>query len=59
MQKGLGKTRMAAARKLRILLRTMLRDEIDCTGFCRRGRSRQQSSGATGAGMPAAGQWLN
>jgi len=27
---------MAAARKLRILLWTMLRDEIDCTEFCRR-----------------------
>jgi transposase len=59
VQKGMGKARMAAARKLGIRLWIMLRDEIDYTEFCRRGCSRQQSSGATGAGMPAAGQWSN
>lgn len=59
VQKGLGKARMAAARKLGIRLWIMLRDEIDYTEFCRRGCSRQRSSGATGAGMPAAGQWSN
>lgn len=59
VQKGLGKARMAAARKLGIRLWIMLRDEIDYTEFCRRGRLRRQSSGATGAGMPAVGQWSN
>ena len=59
VQKGLGKARMAAARKLGIRLWIMLRDEIDYTEFCRRGRMRRHSSGATGAGMPAAGQWSN
>jgi len=59
VQKGMGKARMAAARKLGIRLWIMLRDEINYTEFCRRGCSRQQSSGATGAGMPAAGQWSN
>lgn len=59
VQKGLGKARMAAARKLGIRLWIMLRDEIDYTEFCRRGRLRRQSSGTTGAGMPAVGQWSN
>lgn len=59
VQKGLGKARMAAARKLGIRLWIMLRNEIDYKEFCRRGRSRRQSSGATGAGMPAVGQWSN
>lgn len=58
-QKGLGKARMAAARKLGIRLWIMLRDEIDYPEFCRRGRLRRQSSGTTGAGMPAVGQWSN
>jgi transposase len=56
-QKGMGKARMAAARKLGIRLWIMLRDEIDYTEFCRRGHQRQ--SGATGAGMPGVGQWSN
>jgi len=59
LQKGLGKARMAAARKLGIRLWIMLRDEIDYTEFCRRGQSRRQSSGAACAGMPAVGQWSN
>jgi transposase len=56
-QKGMGKARMAAARKLGIRLWIRLRDEIDYTEFCRRGHQRQ--SGATGAGMPGVGQWSN
>jgi transposase len=35
-QKGLGKARMAAARKLGIRLWIMLRDQIDYLEFCRR-----------------------
>jgi len=45
IQKGMGKARMAAARKLGIRLWIMLRDEIDYTEFCRRGALRRQSSG--------------
>lgn len=56
-QKGMGKARMAAARKLGIRLWIMMRDEIDYAEFCRHGRLRRQSSGATCAGMPGAGQW--
>jgi hypothetical protein len=37
MQKGLGKARVAAARKLGIRLWIMLRDQIDYKEFCRRG----------------------
>ena len=59
VQKGMGKARMAAARKLGIRLWIMLRDEIDYAEFCRRGALRQQSSGAACAGMPGAGQWSN
>jgi transposase len=59
VQKGMGKARVAAARKLGIRLWIMLRDEIDYTEFCRRGQLRQQSSGAACAGMPGAGQWSN
>lgn len=59
VQKGFGKARMAAARKLGIRLWIMLRDEIDYPEFCRRGCLRRQSSGATCAGMPAVGQWSN
>ena len=39
--KGMGKARMAAARKLGIRLWIMLRDEIDYMGFCRRGHLRR------------------
>jgi len=59
MQKGMGKARMAAARKLGIRLWIMLRDEIDYAEFCRRGQLRRQGSGAACAGMPGAGQWSN
>jgi len=50
-QKGLGKARVAAARKLAIRLWIMLRDQIDYQEFCRRGQMRQKSGGAR-AGMP-------
>ena len=40
-QKGLGKARVAAARKLGIRLWIMMRDQIDYTEFCRRGPVRQ------------------
>jgi transposase len=52
LQKGMGKARVAAARKLGIRLWVMLRDGIDYTEFCRRGHLRQQCSGAACAGMP-------
>lgn len=51
VQKGLGKARVAAARKLGIRLWIMLRDEIDYEEFCRRGRLRQEY-GRAHAGMP-------
>jgi transposase len=51
---GLGKARVAAARKLAIRLWIMLRDQIDDSEFCRRGQMRQ-NSGATCAGMPEVG----
>ena len=50
-QKGLGKARIAAARKLGIRLWVMLRDEIDYEEFCRRGQLRQECVSAC-AGMP-------
>lgn len=50
-QKGLGKARVAAARKLGIRLYIMLRDQINYQEFCRRGQLRQKSGGAC-AGMP-------
>jgi transposase len=53
VQKGMGKARVAAARKLGIRLWIMLRDEIDYKEFCRRGDQRRQSSGAACAGMLA------
>src|SRR5713226_8563894 len=53
-QKGLGKARVAAARKLGIRLYIMLRDQIDYQEFCRRGQMRQKSGGAC-AGMPEVG----
>ena len=49
VQKGLGKARVAVARKLGIRLWIMLRDEIDYEQFCRRGQKQQ--SGAACAGM--------
>jgi len=51
VQKGLGKARVAAARKLGIRLWIMLRDQIDYQEFCRRGQM-QQKSGDACAGMP-------
>jgi len=50
VQKGLGKARVAVARKLGIRLWIMLRDEIDYQEFCRCGQKQQ--SGAACAGMP-------
>jgi transposase len=41
IQKGMGKARIAAARKLGIRLWIMMRDEIDYQEFCRRGQLRQ------------------
>jgi transposase len=52
VQKGLGKARIAAARKLGIRLWIMLRDQIDYEEFCRRGHMLQKS-GAARAGMHA------
>ena len=52
VQKGLGKTRVAAARKLGIRLWILLRDQIDYLEFCRRRQLRQNCGGAH-AGMPA------
>jgi transposase len=48
-QKGMGKAKVAAARKLGVRLWIMLRDNIDYQEFCRRGR---QTRGAQ-AEMPA------
>ena len=48
VQKGLGKARVAVARKLGIRLWIMLRDQIDYEEFCRRG---QKQCGAVCAGM--------
>ena len=53
-QKGLGKARVAVARKLGIRLWIMLRDQIAYQEFCRRGQQRQKSDGAH-AGMPEVG----
>ena len=50
LQKGVGKARVAAARKLGIRLYIMLRDQIDYEEFCRRGERRQKGGGAH-AGM--------
>src|SRR5258708_25963527 len=50
IQKGMGKARIAAARKLGIRLWIMMRDQIDYDEFCRRGKLRQ--SGEAHAGMP-------
>ena len=50
IQKGMGKARIAAARKLGIRLWIMLRDQINYAEFCRRGQLRQ--CGEAHAGMP-------
>ena len=50
IQKGMGKARIAAARKLGIRLWIMMRDQIDYKEFCRRGKQRQ--CGEAHAGMP-------
>jgi transposase len=57
VQKGLGKTRVAVARKLGIRLWIMLRDEIDYEEFCRRGQKPQ--SGAACAGVLEVGNGAN
>jgi len=49
VQKGMGKARVAVARKLGIRLWIMLRDQIGYEEFCRRG---QKLCGAACAGMP-------
>ena len=51
VQKGLGKARVAVARKLGIRLWIMLRDQIEYNEFCRRGQKQQKRSDAC-AGMP-------
>ncbi len=52
VQKGLGRARVAVARKLGIRLWIMLRDQIEYRlEFCRRGQKQQKSSDAR-AGMP-------
>ena len=48
VQKGMGKARVAAARKLGIRLWIMLRDQIDYEEFCR----RRRQEGEAHAGMP-------
>jgi len=50
IHKGMGKARIAAARKLGIRLWIMLRDQIDYQQFCRRGKLRQE--GEAHVGMP-------
>ncbi len=57
VQKGLGRARVAVARKLGIRLWIMLRDEIDYEEFCRRGQKHQ--SGAACAGMLEVGNGAN
>ena len=54
VQKGLGKARVATARKLGVRLYIMLRDQIDYDEFCRRGHLRRES-GSAHAGMPEVG----
>ena len=45
VQKGLGKARVAVARKLGIRLWIMLRDQIDYQEFCRRGQKQSRLCG--------------
>jgi transposase len=56
VQKGLGKSRVTAARKLGIRLWIMLRDQIDYEEFCRRGH---KPCGAVCAGMLEVGYGAN
>jgi transposase len=51
-RKGIGKARVATARKLGIRLWIMLRDDIDYAEFCRRGE-RSRTDHRIHAGMPA------
>lgn len=48
VQKGMGKARIAVARKLGIRLWIMLRDKIDYAEFCRRGQMRQKGKSPCG-----------
>jgi transposase len=48
IQKGMGKARIAAARKLGIRLWIMMRDQIDYEEFCRRGSLRQERGNPCG-----------
>lgn len=48
VQKGMGKAKIAAARKLGIRLWIMMRDQIDYQEFCRRGQLRQKGKAQTG-----------
>jgi hypothetical protein len=57
VHKGLGRARVAVARKLGIRLWIMLRDEIDYQEFCRRGQKHQ--GGAACAGMLEVGNGAN
>jgi hypothetical protein len=57
IQKGLGKARVAVARKLGIRLWIMLRDEINYQEFCRRGQKQQ--SGVACAGVLEVGNGAN
>ena len=52
VQKGLGKAKVAAARKLGIRLWILLRDQMDYQEFCHRGQLRQKHGGVH-VGMPA------
>src|SRR6266436_3500358 len=54
VQKGLGKARVAVARKLGIRLWIMLRDQIDYNEFCRRGQIQQKTVRPV-VGMPETG----
>jgi transposase len=48
IQKGMGKARVAAARKLGIRLWIMLRDQTDCEQFCRRGKDAAERGSPCG-----------
>lgn len=48
IQKGMGKARVATARKLGIRLWIMMRDQIDYEEFCRRGKLRQKGESPCG-----------
>ena len=57
VQKGLGKARVAVARKLRIQLSIMLRDEIAYEEFCR--RQTEAAKRCSRAGMLEVGNGAN